>query len=934
MGGMCSKAEDDSATSTKNPVGGARKKAGKVKSVEVNYELVVRSRDLVRMGLRSLVDEAGSQSLSDMARGWFEDASGTVNVQRQEGTTPLRPGKSSGASALTKAEFFEEAAAGGCELSNSEYDKAIEKFVEEDMVQRGIFLDFMTASPRKDATESESRIRSKMRAMVLNYQAKVDGLASAEAIFAKLDADGNGKLSRAEFFDGITDVGVTLSDDEYDALWLVLDPKDKRTIALERFSSFMNNDDSAARGRVRAGMLAWVAEYGAAFSCSADYAAAKLFNEMDKDGNGELSRTEFWEGLIEKCEVTLTDEEYDMMMATMDPRGKKYISMDNWTSFMGSSYITAARKRTADFLMARMEAIQATTETDDDYGKLASLLFKEMDTDGNGELSKEEFFNAITGTGEVVDLLGESAAPEVATLELTDAEYDAMWAYLDPTDKHALSMSQWISFIKKAVTYEFRYADVVRARDLVRAALSTVGGASDQSDAAITEGCRQYFANFKQNTDGEASKDDLMDGLTAIGVRFADAEYDALWARLDTSGSASCNAEDFAQTITGNFDLLEDDLMKLGGKQKNKWQKRHFKLFGNAVAWNKDEASEIDWREAGCSLATIKSVAEIATYKKQENCFEIVGMEKTWQIGCADAEERTKWVDAIEDLLSDKTPLVGARNKVLARVLDMNARALADELNGGSGPELMFGKLDADENGTLDKQELMEGLDARGCKLTDEEYDALWLVLDPAGNHETSLPQWCDFMGGKDQEAQHMIVAKLLSVDAPNVDGKRLAPGGAAKIFQDLDSDGSGTLEKAELWAALEGCGVDTDDTTYDCLWGVLDPKRTGGITMGDWEDFVNQEYSSCARRRVINALRLDANGDGTLDVDECTKAFKAIDRSGNGLLDKYEMITALKDAGLELTNQEHDAFWLDIDPLRYRQLTLDNWIAWAQTAI
>ena len=33
----------------------------------------------------------------------------------------------------------------------------------------------------------------------------------------------------------------------------------------------------------------------------------------------------------------------------------------------------------------------------------------------------------------------------------------------------------------------------------------------------------------------------------------------------------------------------------------------------------------------------------------------------------------------------------------------------------------MFGKLDADENGTLDKQELMEGLDARGCKLTDEE---------------------------------------------------------------------------------------------------------------------------------------------------------------------------------------------------------------------
>ena len=60
--------------------------------------------------------------------------------------------------------------------------------------------------------------------------------------------------------------------------------------------------------------------------------------------------------------------------AHADPRGKKYISMDNWTSFMGSSYITAARKRTADFLMARMEAIQATTETDDDYGKLASLL--------------------------------------------------------------------------------------------------------------------------------------------------------------------------------------------------------------------------------------------------------------------------------------------------------------------------------------------------------------------------------------------------------------------------------------------------------------------------------------------------------------------------------------------------------------------------------
>ena len=45
-----------------------------------------------------------------------------------------------------------------------------------------------------------------------------------------------------------------------------------------------------------------------------------------------------------------------------------------------------------------------------------------------------------------------------------------MWAYLDPTDKHALSMSQWISFIKKAVTYEFRYADVVRVRHAIHVA--------------------------------------------------------------------------------------------------------------------------------------------------------------------------------------------------------------------------------------------------------------------------------------------------------------------------------------------------------------------------------------------------------------------------------------------------------------------------------
>ncbi|RDL37343.1 Mitochondrial carrier [Venustampulla echinocandica] len=122
-------------------------------------------------------------------------------------------------------------------------------------------------------------------------------------------------------------------------------------------------------------------------------------------------------------------------------------------------------------------------------------------------------------------------------------------------------------------------------------------------------------------------------------------------------------------------------------------------------------------------------------------------------------------------------------------------------------------------------------------------------------------------------------------------------------------------------------------DARIEQLWTKLDPQKKGELDLNGLRKALKNATDML--KDVVKAM--DKNGDEVIQYDEFRKfvektekelfsLFNSIDRDHNGKLDKEELRSAFKRAGLTVPNSKLDQFFGEIDQNRDGYITFSEW--------
>jgi len=148
-------------------------------------------------------------------------------------------------------------------------------------------------------------------------------------------------------------------------------------------------------------------------------------------------------------------------------------------------------------------------------------LFNQIDTNGDGSVSKTELEQAVTKAGG-----GAQAA-------------DALYSVLDPNNTGGFSEQQFAQVLPGS-----GFSDQMQAQMIGYQAQGWPGASSAQGGGQLAQ---NLFSQIDSNGDGSISQSELEQAVTAAGGTKAGA--DALYAKLDPNGTGSVSEQQFAQGL-------------------------------------------------------------------------------------------------------------------------------------------------------------------------------------------------------------------------------------------------------------------------------------------------------------------------------------------------------------------------------------------------
>lgn len=148
-------------------------------------------------------------------------------------------------------------------------------------------------------------------------------------------------------------------------------------------------------------------------------------------------------------------------------------------------------------------------------------LFNQIDTNGDGSVSKTELEQAVTNAGG-----GTQAA-------------DALYSVLDPNNSGGFSEQQLAQVLPSS-----GFSDQMQAQMIGYQAQGWPGASSAQPGGQLAQ---NLFSQIDSNGDGSISQSELEQAVTNAGGTKAAA--DALYAKLDPNGTGSVSEQQFAQGL-------------------------------------------------------------------------------------------------------------------------------------------------------------------------------------------------------------------------------------------------------------------------------------------------------------------------------------------------------------------------------------------------
>ena len=664
--------------------------------------------------------------------------------------------------------------------------------------------------------------------------------------FKRLDENCDGSLSPQELVAGTAAMGLSLTTSEVKAIFTLADVNQDGEVNYTEFVS--------ALYPVAADGLAKLKNSLKDISC-----VRQAFKRFDADGDGEISLQELKSGA--NSVGKFTDGELSAIFAIGDIDNDGKISFPEFAKMIIPS---------AD------EKISQLKKTIGSANNVAAA-FKKFDTNNDGNISSQELAKGLKSTG----------------LNFTDQEVNVVFAIGDLDGDGEISLAEFEHLLGTGVSFG-RVEDVKAA-----------------------------FFRFDKDNDGSIDRNELRSMLAATGKTPTDSEVESLFNKGDTDGDGKIDLQEFIKLM---FPLSTETLCKLQKSFKNlkeiKTAFRKYDTDGDGhitrlelrqvmakfselevdavfALGDIDKSGGIDYQEfislmvpsAPLTIkklsAQFKSVADIkAAFKR----FDVNGdgqvsrdeLRNGMRLSDADLEV----VFALGDLDGDNEISIGELIRVMS---PMTATALARFRNTFTAIEDVvsaFRVIDSNNDGSLSKQELAEGMNSFGKRFTEEEISSVFSLADVNADGEICYDEFVSMMF----PAASSALAKFRKAHRTLQNAK--------DAYDRFDIDGDGEISYEEL---LTGLGGEYTANEINAIFAMGDTDQDGKVSFLEFSKIM---LPAC--HEALNKFWRCFNS-----VASVKEAFKKFDVDRDGQISRQEVMEGASSAGLRLTSEEVDTLYI-----------------------
>lgn len=236
---------------------------------------------------------------------------------------------------------------------------------------------------------------------------------------------------------------------------------------------------------------------------------------------------------------------------------------------------------------------------------------------------------------------------------------------------------------------------------------------------------------------------------------------------------------------------------------------------------------------------------------------------------------------------------------VLAEMASSLDGALADD---GKLREL-FERIDTDQSGTIDKDELRVAVNQMGRKLSDELIDGFFLSVDSDGNGQIDLDEFKSVLRGV--KATNAAVAIQKQHHA-----RRAARAGAAAAKPRHGEAGTKKVSAVDLGRLL-GETLLSKNINPKELVHIWDRSRDGEISRAEFRLGVRENLGIKADNAAIDLYfeKFDADGGGSIDLPELRDALDWLrERAANERRERLSVMVRVNELGKRILELESAA--------------------------
>lgn len=735
--------------------------------------------------------------------------------------------------------------------------------------------------------------------------------------FQRFDVNKDGKISCEELRVGLNNSGLRMNDQEVSTIFAIADIDGDGEISKEEFLILMgfNSGKNQSVGQTSGPVHVRSVED-----------IKNAFKRFDANNDGHLDRNEFKQ-LIVATSSGSSDSQIDSLFKKADIDGDGKVDYQELIKLLFPASAEALNKLQKSF--KSLSDVKAA--------------FKKYDSDGDGHISKDELSLVMSG--------------------FSSAEVDAVFNLGDKDQSGGIDFQEFISLMLPS-------APAVIAR-------------LSQSFRSISN-IKECFKKFDLNGDGQISRAELRNGM-----KLSEGDLDVVFAMGDLDGDGEISMSEFVcimspaaanavarfrncfkdihdlVTAFNQIDSNNDGTISIqelaAGMRTMRMSFSNEETNAIFAASDVNQDGEISYSEfislmiptAGDALSKFRKCFKgVKNAKEAFNRFDTDGDEEisleelTNGMGGNFSSNEVKAVFALGDIDQDgKISFLEFAKLMIPSAAD----ALSKFWKCFRDLKVIrqaFKQFDTDNDGSISRQEVMDGMKRSGRNFSAEEIDAIFILADRDNNGQIDFPEFALIMIPTAPER----IAKLRRVYHTSGDVKA--------AFKKFDVNNDGAIDFTEMRAGLRNSGVLLTDQEIETIFAVADQDGDGQVSIDEFVQLLcpgdcGTNISSQGNVSVVISKyrslyttiedvraafnKYDANQDGNISRSELQAGmghngqfssqeigliFDLADSDGNGEIDIGEFVQLMFPSAGELISNLRNNFRSQEDVI----LAFNNW--------